>query len=1118
MDRMLFSGIRDNKERGSAGGFLVQNLTTETLLSVVSAYFTINAYGELKDKLEQLAGFRFLYGDPKFVGRIQQLGNDAKAFELTERRLSLSKQLAQRALAVECARWIREKTEVRSVREGFLHGKMYHARQGNRDQALLGSSNFTIPGLGFGSNPNVELNLVVDGDRDRADLLAWFDEWWHDDERTLDVKENVLAHLDRLYRNQSPQFIYYLTLFHLFGDLLDAQQDANDALTSVELPDTEIWQALFEFQQDGAKAIIRKLKDLNGCILADSVGLGKTYTALAVIKLFELKNERVLVLCPKKLRLNWTLYRNNSVTNPFVKDRFRYDVLSHTDLSRSTGQADGTDLSTINWGNYDLVVIDESHNFRNNNRAKLVDGEPHRKTRYQKLMQDIVQSGINTKVLLLSATPVNNELGDLRNQISFIAGGDVTSDVKADAAFHERLGLRSIRSTTEQAQRQFKSWAGRPTTERSREELLEVLDGDFFKLLDGVSIARSRAQISRHYEREVEKLGGFPQRAKPVSLTPPVDIQNEAFSFHSIDAKIRSLTLAQYNPAGYLRDNLSRKVRDEYHREVVNGFTQAGREKILIGMMKINLMKRLESSVDSFRLTIERTLAKIESLFKRMEAFQAHQELNPEIDYTQISLENLDDPELEDREFAIGGKRRFHLGHIDTDKWRALLESDKKVLTSLLNVAKLVTPERDGKLTELWNRISEKLNSPTRNRKGRDNRKVLVFTAFADTAEYLFKNLRERAEQAGVHIALVRGDGGNQTTLGRKDYDSILTNFSPESKLRAKRLDSPPTEEIDVLIATDCISEGQNLQDCDIVVNYDIHWNPVRIIQRFGRIDRIGSQNAIVHLVNFWPVGDLESYLGVQSRVEARMALVDITATQGDNLLEDTQFEDLVKQDLRFRDQQLRRLKNEVVDLEEMDEGVSLVEFSLDEFRTDLLRFLESHRAAFEAADLGLFAVVPSDRENSLAQPGALFCLRHVQPDSEGPSSKKRSESKINPLGPHYLIYVRDSGEVRLGFTSPKRSLELFRDLAAGHEKAFDDLCALFDDQTSNGEDMAHYETLIQAATESVIRSVQSKVSGQIINPDGLIPKAREVPTESDSEFELLTWLVLINNRSSKNV
>jgi len=514
---------------------------------------------------------------------------------------------------------------------------------------------------------------------------------------------------------------------------------------------------------------------------------------------------------------------------------------------------------------------------------------------------------------------------------------------------------------------------------------------------------------------------------------------------------------------------------------------------------------------------VERTLTKIESLFEQMDAFATHRQSYPEIDYAQISLDDLDDPELEDRDFAVGGKRRFHLGHIDIGKWRELLETDKQALGALLNLAKQVTPERDGKLDELWHRISNKLKKPTRNSKGYDNRKALVFTAFADTAEYLFENLSEKAIQAGAHIALVRGDGGNKSTLGRKDYDSILTNFSPVSKIRSKRHDNPPTAEIDILIATDCISEGQNLQDCDIVLNYDIHWNPVRIIQRFGRIDRIGSKNDTVHLVNFWPDQDLEAYLGVQSRVQARMALVDLAATQGDNLLEDEQFEDIIKQDLRYRDQQLRRLKDEIVDLEEMDESVSLVEFSLDEFRTDLLHFLESHRAELEAADLGLFAVVPSGRKDALAQPGALFCLRHGQPQEDGQASKK-NEQKINPLGEHYLIYVRDNGDVRLGFTSPKRALELFRDLAAGHQEAFDALCEMFDKQTSNGANMAHYETLIQRATESVASAFRDRVLDQINREDGLIPKSPEQPSESESEFELLTWLVLLNDRSLKNV
>ena len=902
----------------------MNNLKPETRLSVVSAYFTINAYGELRDSLEQISRMRFLYGDPKFVGKMEKEGKDSKAFILTDEGLSLSNQLSQRALAIQCAQWISEKSDVRSVKQGFLHGKMYHLEWGERAQALIGSSNFTVPGLGLRAKPNVELNLVVDSDRDRDDLLAWFEEWWSDDARTIDVKQDILNHLDRLHKNQPPEFIYYLTLFHLFKDLVDGQEDADAQLGNLALPDTGIWQALYGFQRDGARAIIGKIRTLNGCILADSVGLGKTYTALAVIKYFELKNERVLVLCPKKLRLNWTIYRTNSALNPFEKDRFRYDVLSHTDLSRDTGEEDGIDLATLNWGNYDLLVIDESHNFRNNNRARPVEGAPTRKTRYQKLMQDIIQSGINTKILLLSATPVNNDLGDLRNQLSFISGGDVTQDFKADAAFEARLGLSSVRQTTDHAQKIFKTWAERPTSERRREDLLNLLGGDFFQLLDGLTIARSRAHIARHYGEEVDRLGGFPKRITPQSVFPSIDLEDETFSFENLDTRISRLTLALYNPTGYLRDDLNEKVREEYHQEVVNGFTQAGRERILIGMMKVNLLKRLESSIESFRLTLERTIQKINVLLEKFDTFDVHRQLYPEIDYTEIALGDLDDPELEDGDFAIGGKRRFHLGHIDIFKWRGRIEQDQRELLGLIVHAAKVTPERDAKLAELWRRIEAKLNNPTTTLDGRKNEKAIVFTAFADTADYLYSNLKDRAQDASINIALVRGDGGNKTTLGRIWYDEILTHFSPISKRRAERMSEAPDEEIDILIATDCIAEGQNLQDCDLVINYDIHWNPVRIIQRFGRIDRIGSRNPCVHLVNFWPVKDLDLYLKVRSRVEARMALVDIAATQGDNLLENEQVEEMVKQDLRFRDRQLLRLKDEVIDLEEFGEAISL--------------------------------------------------------------------------------------------------------------------------------------------------------------------------------------------------
>ena len=1061
---------------------------------------------------------RFLYGTPEFVGRMERDDKESKAFRLTEQGLALSNQLSQRGLARQCADWIRRKADIRSVKHGFLHGKMYHLRSRNGAQALLGSSNFTVPGLGLGAHPNVELNLVVDSDRDRADLLAWFEEWWGDDVRTVDVKEEVLHQLARLHADQPPEFIYYLTLFHLFRELLDSQKDTDADLRSLALPDTHLWQALYAFQKDGAKAIIGKIKTLNGCILADSVGLGKTYTALAVIKYFELKNERVLVLCPKKLRPNWTLYRSNSTLNPFEKDRFRYDVLSHTDLSRDRGEVDGIELSTVNWGNYDLVVIDESHNFRNNHRARQAEGEPRRKTRYEKLMEDLIRSGINTKVLLLSATPVNNDLRDLRNQISFIAGGDVARDNAADAAFKDRLGLPSVQRTTESAQRSFKGWAARPSWDRKREDLLRVIGGDFFKLLDGLSIARSRSHVQRHYRDEMARLGGFPRRAPPEAVYPRLDLRNREFSFEGVDDRIAGLTLALYNPAGYLRDDLSDEVKDEYQREVVNGFTQAGRERILIGMMKVNLLKRLESSVESFRLTLGRTLDKIGTLFEKFDAFETHRRANPEMDYADVRLDALDDPELEDGDFAIGGKRRFHLGHIDIPKWRQRVRQDRDALLGLLDEAREVTVERDAKLAELWQRVRAKLGDPTTTKDGRKNRKVLVFTAFADTAEYLYENLHERTREANAHIALVRGDGGNRSTSGGStEYDAILTCFSPISKSRGERLDHMQGEEIDLLIATDCISEGQNLQDCDLLVNYDIHWNPVRIIQRFGRIDRIGSRSEAVHLVNFWPVKDLERYLNVQSRVKARMALVDVTATQGDNLLEDTQVEDLVRTELQFRDRQLVRLRNEVIDLEDFDETVSLEDFSLDEFRMDLLRFLESRREELEAADLGLYAVVPPPKEHPLAQPGALFCLRHrregdARAPLQGRDRAADGTSRINPLGRYYLVYVRDDGEVRLGFTSAKRALNLLRDLAAGHDTAFQDLCELFDQRTKDGTDMGHYDGLIRAAVRNLVGTFGQRAWEQLNLVDGVLPKAGEAPSDDETEYELVTWLAILAN------
>jgi SNF2 family DNA or RNA helicase len=1108
------SGLRDNHTRGSVAEFLDEKVRAGSNLSVVSAYFTIYAFDALKAVLERIDHMDFLFGEPAFIGWLDPDRTEKKAFVIDADGLTLANRLQQKRAAKECADWIHRKVDIRTVRQSnLLHGKMYHVASAGVEDAILGSSNFTVRGLGLGDGGNnIELNLVVDSNRDRQELKQWFTEVWEDEQLVVDVKEDVLLYLRKLYANQSPQFIYYLALFHIFRHYLDGTRDIEDNLRRVALPDTHIWRTLFSFQKDGAKAAINKILDYNGCILADSVGLGKTYTALAVIKYFELRNERVLVLCPKKLSRNWTIYRNPSSLNPFSDDKFRYDVLHHTDLSRESGEVNGLLLDSLNWGAYDLVVIDESHNFRNNKLATQRPGDaPGRRSRYQRLMEDIVSAGVKTKVLLISATPVNNQLADLRNQISFIAGGDVARDNEADAAFLEKLSIPSVRDTSRQAQTHFTNWAKKPATERKTRDLLAAIGGDFFKLLDGLSIARSRSQIATYYADEIVKLGGFPDRPAPKAIHAAIDLEERFLSFEQLDVEISALRLALYHPSGFLRDDLPDRIVAAYEDKIFGGFTQEGRERILIAMMKVNFLKRLESSVDSFRVTLQRTIAKIDDLEGRLTGFEAHLDENPDLDYDSLTPEQLEDPDFDEEDFTIGGRRRIHLAHLKLPEWLKAIRNDRTQLQFLLEKTQSVTVQRDGKLAELKSLIQEKVRKPTTNRDGKVNRKVLVFSAFADTARYLHKHLKAWAEEElGIHIGLICGDGGNTTSLGRSDYDDILTNFSPIAKRRDDQVPRFPNQvaEIDLLIATDCISEGQNLQDCDLLINYDIHWNPVRIIQRFGRIDRIGSRNDSVRLVNFWPVADLDRYLGIKLRVEARMALVDLAATQTDNLLDPGQLEDLIQEDLLFRDRQLRRLKDEILDLEDLSDSVSLTDFSLDEFRLDLLRYLETNRAELEDAGEGLYAVVPARPQVPGVQPGALFLLRHrANPTTP---SENDDTTRLNPLAPYYLLYVHDDGTVRFSFAQPKESMVLLRDLAAGEEAAFEGLCAVFDQKTSDGSDMSHYHALLRKALVSIEHTFKRRAAVALLSGRGArLPIAADTPTASGDDFDLVAWLVI---------
>jgi ERCC4-related helicase len=1088
--------ILDNLHRGSVGDYLRRRVGQGSKLAIVSAYFTIYAYAALQEQLDGIEELRFLFGEPRFIKTVDPGRTDSKAFNITDDGLRLQNQMEQRKIAKACAAWIRDKVQIRSIRQAnLLHGKLYHlADAHDRCEAVVGSSNFTVSGLGLGpdGNNNIELNLIVDSKRDTADLGQWFDALWNDADRVEDVRDKVLALLEKLYADNPPQFIYYKTLFHIFQSFLADQARGGLLDDDVRLTDTRIWQTLFEFQKDGVKGAINKILTHNGCIIADSVGLGKTYEALAIIKYFELRNDKVLVLCPKKLRENWTVYQaqNNSALNPFLADRFGYGVLSHTDLSRDGGRSGDIDLATVNWGNYDLLVIDESHNFRNNTPGKKDEnGNLIRKSRYERLMDDIIKSGVKTKVLLLSATPVNNSLGDLRNQLYIL-----TED--RDDAFGETLGIGSLRDTLAGAQRRFTEWA--KTGSGDTGKLLEALDSSFFKLLDELTIARSRQHINRFYGESIQAMGGFPRRAKPDTVTSEIDAQGRFPSYDKLNDEISQYRLSLFNPSAYVRPEYA----DRYELDRVAQFTQKKREHYLIGMMKVNFLKRLESSVYSFAVTMERTIKKIEDLEERIGRFEALRGSNLEIDIEQLVIDDIEDEELQ-AALQVGAKLKFNMAHLDVDQWRQDLRDDKQQLALLYNAAKAVGPGQDGKLLALKNRIRDKARNPTKTRDGHNNRKALVFTAFADTAAYLYDNLRDWArDELGLHVALVTGGAkDDKTTLGRADYNHILTNFAPRAKRRALIPGMPQDAEIDLLIATDCISEGQNLQDCDTVINYDIHWNPVRIIQRFGRVDRIGSRNMAVHLVNFWPTSDLNKYIRLKNRVEARMALVDIAGTNYDNLLAPDEIEELIEKDLKFRDKQLLRLREEVLDLEDFNESVALNDFTLDDFRVDLAKYLESNRRALEEAPLGLYAVVAADESRPQIRPGVIFCLRRTGDGAE--------LDTINPLMPYFLAYVHEDGAVRYSFAQPKQILEIFRLLAADRTAANEKLCALFDEATDNGRDMSGYTALLDAAMASIGRTFRKRAAGQLQSGrGGLLPRASQQPTGA-AGFELITWLVI---------
>ena len=1076
------------------GDDLKRTLTPGARLKIAASCFSMYAFEALKVELEKIDELHFIFTSPTFVANevTDKIRKERKEFHIpkldrerslygSEFEIQLRNKLTQRAIAKECADWMRRKAKFRSNRTKAPMQPFACVQGAGQDIAYMPLLGFTAVDLGYQPG-NAISNLVTKLDESpfTTTYLSLFDQIWHDPEKVEDVTTQICDHIASVYQENAPESIYFLMLYNIFHEFLDDIDEDVLPNDRTGYQDTLVWKKLFNFQKDAATGIINKLETYSGCILADSVGLGKTFTALAVIKYYELRNRSVLVLTPKKLADNWLNYNRNLKTNIFARDRFNYDVLCHTDLSRTSGESFGTSLNLINWGNYDLVVIDESHNFRNNDAYK------ERETRYQRLMNRVIKEGVKTKVLMLSATPVNNRFNDLRNQLALAYEGDSEN-------LNKKLRTnKSVEEIFRSAQAAFNAWAKRPPEERTVRAILEALDFDFFELLDSVTIARSRRHIQTFYD--TTDIGQFPVRRKPLSFHCPLTTRTDVMGFNAIFEQLNLLKLAVYAPLSYVLASKRRKYEDMYDTRIGEERTlrQADRERSLQALMTVNLLKRLESSVASFRLTLQSLQANHQNTLNKIAQFNPSDSGASVDDLTEalagLDAEDDEIPLLDQEASAIGGKIKINLADMDLPSWERDLKADLATIEALLASMNKITPEHDAKLQHLKAHLLDKLAHPI----NPGNRKALIFTAFADTADYLYGQLApELLAGHAVHTAKVTGKGGAKSTLKKGyDFQELLTLFAPRAKEKAVVLPQEPAE-IDLLIGTDCISEGQNLQDCDYLINYDIHWNPVRIIQRFGRVDRIGSPNASIQLVNYWPDITLDEYINLKNRVESRMMIADVTATGDDNVLT------AQANDVSYRKEQLRRLQEEVIELEDLKTGVTITDLGLNDFRMDLLNFVKAHGELSNLPN-GMHAVVPAMPEAGL-RPGVIFTLRNLNPGV--------NVNQHNRLHPYYLVYIDQDGGVIHDHTEVKRLLDLVRTCCKGRDHPIPAVYQRFNQATADGRQMQRYSDLLGKAIRSMIEVKEEKDLDSLFTGGKTTALTNTISGLDD--FELITFLVI---------
>lgn len=1051
-------------------------------VSIAAACFSMYAYKELRKQLEQVDECRFIFTSPTFVTEksekqkrefyIPRLNRESSLYG-TEFEIKLRNEMTQKAIAKECADWIRRKATFKSNTTNEIMGGFMTVTEPTSNVAYMPISGFTTVDIGCDRGNN-SYNMTNRFEAPfSAQYIQLFESLWNDKKKLQDVTDVVIENISTAYNENSPEFIYYMTLYHVFSEFLDDISEDELPNEATGFKQSKIWNMLYDFQRDAVLAIINKLERYNGCILADSVGLGKTYTALAVVKYYESRNKSVLVLCPKKLSENWNTYKDNYVNNPIAADRLNYDVLFHTDLSRSHGISNGLDLDRLNWGNYDLVVIDESHNFRNGagTHANTVEN------RYLKLMDKVIRTGVKTKVLMLSATPVNNKFIDLKNQLAIAYEGDST-------LINDKLDTsKTVDEIFRQAQKAFNAWSKLDARDKTTDALLKTLDFDFFELLDSVTIARSRKHIEKYYN--TAEIGKFPERKKPISLRPQLTDLDSAINYNQIYGLLMMLSLCIYTPSNYIFPSKMKKYIDITHNKADN-LTQTGREQGIRRLMSINLLKRLESSVNSFQLTLKRIESLIDETIKSIDRFEKYG--HSDIDMYEASDSEWDIDDNNTDYFTVGKKVKIDLADMDYKTWRAELEKDAKTLELLTLTVADITPEHDTKLQELLKLVSDKIENPI----NPGNKKVLIFSAFSDTAEYLYEHVSTYVKKKyGLNTAVITGSIDGKTTIRgfKASLNNVLTCFSPISK--GKDLLMPESDaDIDILIATDCISEGQNLQDCDYLVNYDIHWNPVRIIQRFGRIDRIGSKNQYIQLVNFWPDMDLDEYINLKSRVETRMKISIMTSTGDDDLINPEE-----KGDLEYRKQQLKRLQEEVVDIEDMSSGISIMDLGLNEFRLDLLEYVKTH-PDLEKKPKGLHAVVPATED---LPEGVIFVLRNI--------NNSVNIDNQNRIHPFYMVYIGIDGEVICDYLNPKKMLDDIRLLCRGKNEPIKDLCQQFNEETDDGRDMVEMSELLSEAIESIINSKEESDIDSLFSAGGTSALMSSVSGLDD--FELICFLVI---------